>query len=100
MECNPAGIEVAEPSSRVGVMAFKGGGMRTLVRAHDEVPCITAIITPEIRRRIAQHARMECNPAGIEVAEPSSRVGVMAFKGGGMRTLVRAHTLVRVSCTL
>ena len=36
-------------------MAFKGGGMRTLVRAHDEVPCITAIITPEIRRRISAH---------------------------------------------
>jgi len=53
MACNPAGIEVAEPSSRAGVMAFKGGGMRTLVRAHDEVPCITAIITPEIRRRIS-----------------------------------------------
>jgi hypothetical protein len=36
-------------------MAFKGGGMRTLVRAHDEVPCITAIITSEIRRRISAH---------------------------------------------
>ena len=49
-----------EPSSRAGVMAFKGGGMRTLVRAHDEVPCITAIITPEIRRRISASLSTAC----------------------------------------
>jgi len=51
--CNPAGIELPEPSSRAGAMAFKGGGMRTLVRAHDEVPCVTANICQEIRRRIS-----------------------------------------------
>jgi len=65
--CNPAGIVLPEPSSRAGVMAFKGGGMRTLVRAHDEVPCITAIIPPRNPEEdfctSAQHERSECNPA-------------------------------------
>ena len=54
-------------SSRAGVMAFKGGGMRTLVRAHDEVPCITAIIPPRNPEEdfctSAQPERSECNPA-------------------------------------
>ena len=57
-------------------MAFKGGGMRTLVRAHDEVPCITAIITRRNPEEdfciLAQHARMACNPAGITLPEPRS----------------------------
>ena len=65
--CNPAGIVLPEPSSRAGVMAFKGGGMRTLVRAHDEVPCITAIIPPRNPEEdfctSAQPERSEGNPA-------------------------------------
>ena len=56
-----------QPSSRAGAMAFKGGGMRTLVRAHDEVPCITAIIPPRNPEEdfctSAQPERSECNPA-------------------------------------
>jgi len=76
--CNPAGIILPELSSRAGVMAFKGGGMRTLVRAHDEVPCITAIITPEIRRRISatQHSLSGANaipPYGGSQRESGNR---------------------------
>ena len=65
--CNPAGIILPELSSRAGVMAFKGGGMRTLVRAHDEVPCITAIIPSRNPEEdfctSAQPERSEGNPA-------------------------------------
>jgi hypothetical protein len=75
----------------------EAGWMRTLVRAHNEVPCITANYKPKFPEEetctLAQIEKHEINPALPTVNDAGSNY--LALSGAAFRTSPAGDGLVR-----